>query len=328
MKLDIEKIELLKQYIGEATNILISGHISPDGDALGSCIALYEFLREQNKNVSVIVPNRYASTLNCLPSIEAVMVMEEDKPAAVKVMKEADLVFSLDYNTYDRVSAMKPILEQSKARKVLIDHHLYPAPYFDVAFSYPELSSTSQLLYHVLCAMGYKDSVTKKIAECIYLGMMTDTGNFSYNSNSPEIYTVIGELIDAGIDKDMIYNSVFNNSTEDRLRLIGYCLSSMVVLKDKQTAYIILTKEDQERFNFQIGDAEGVVNMPLQISGITRSIMLKEDKDKIKLSFRSQGDIAVNTIAEHFGGGGHKNAAGGESYTTMQKALDKLLSLI
>ncbi len=158
--------------------------------------------------------------------------------------------------------------------------------------------------------------------------MMTDTGNFSYNSNDPYIYEVINELVKIGIDKDSIYNRVFNTFTEDRVRLIGHCLSNMVVIEEDKTAYICLTLKDQARFNFRIGDSEGIVNMPLQIEGITKSVMLKEDVDKIKLSFRSQGDEAVNMIAENFGGGGHKNAAGGESYMTMEETVAKLLPLL
>ncbi len=328
MNIETDKIKALEGYIANAENILITGHISPDGDAMGSCIALMLYIHNQGKQAKVMVPNRFASMLSAMPHIDEVIVMEDNKPAAIATIKAADLIFSLDYNTYDRVSAMKPILEQSKATKILIDHHLYPADYFNLEISYPEVSSTSLLLYNVLCNLGAKDMITKDMAECIYTGMMTDTGNFSYNSNDPKIYTAIASLLEKGIDKDVIYKRIFNTTREDKLRLLAHCLSNMVILEDIGTAYICLTLKEQEQFNYQLGDTEGVVNIPLQIDGISKSVLLKEDKDKIKLSFRSEGEVPVNTIAENFGGGGHKNAAGGESYTTMEKTLQKLIPLM
>ena len=223
---------------------------------------------------------------------------------------------------------MKPLLETSKSKIILIDHHLNPNIKADVIISHPNISSTSELVFRFLCRMGYYPEITLETAQCIYTGMMTDTGGFTYNSNDPEIYTIIKLLLEKGVDKDDIYRKVFNTYSESRLRMLGYCLNKMEILNDCNTALITLTLDEQKQFNYSIGDTEGFVNIPLQIENINRSVFLREDKDKIKLSFRSQGDIPVNTIAELFGGGGHKNAAGGESYTSMENTILKLKEIL
>ena len=250
--------------------------------------------------------------------------MEENKTEAVKIIKESDVIFCIDYNTLDRVNGMKPLIEQSKAKKVMIDHHLDPNINCDVVISHPEISSASELVFRFMCRMGFYQEVSLESAECIYTGMMTDTGGFTYNSNNPEIYIIIKALLEKGVDKDAIYNKVFHTYSEDRLRLLGYCLNKMEIIPECNAAIIVLTQEELHRFNYKVGDTEGIVNMPLQIENVNKSVLVREDKTQIKLSFRSQGDVAVNIMAEQFGGGGHKNAAGGESTQSMAETLDKL----
>ena len=313
-----------RRFIDNADKILLTGHISPDGDSLGATLGLYHLLKQLGKDVTVMVPNRYPAFFAWMPGIDKVFIMEENKTEAVKVVKEADLIFCIDYNTLDRVNGMKPLIEQSKAKKIMIDHHLDPNINCDVVISHPEVSSASELAFRFMCRMGFYQEVSLETAECIYTGMMTDTGGFTYNSNNPEIYIIIKALLEKGVDIDAIYNKVFHTYSEDRLRLLGYCLNKMEVLNDCNAAIIVLTQEELKRFNYKVGDTEGIVNIPLQIENINKSVLVREDKTQIKLSFRSQGDVAVNTMAEKFGGGGHKNAAGGESTQSMEETLDKL----
>lgn len=323
-----EKIKEVNRLIAASSNILLTAHISPDGDALGATLGLFHYLVSIGKKSIIMVPNRYPAFYEWMPGIDKVVIMEEAKAQSINIIKKADLIFCLDYNSLDRVNGMKPILEQSKAPKILLDHHLNPDIDAVVKISHPEISSTSELVFRLICRIGGYADMNTEGAQCIYTGMMTDTGGFTYNSNSREIYTIIGYLLDKGIDKDDIYRRVFNTYSEDRLRLLGYCLTKMEILDNSNTAIISLTLDELNRFNYQVGDTEGFVNIPMQIKHINRSVLLREDKDKVKLSFRSQGDTPVNTLAEQFGGGGHKNAAGGESYLSLDKTLDKLRTLL
>lgn len=323
-----EDIDTAKRLIYNANHIVVTAHISPDGDAVGSTLGLYHFLMKIGKDVVVILPNRFPAFLNWMPGSDKIVIMEEKTAETVSLMKAADLVFCVDYNSIDRINGLKPLMEQSKAKKIMIDHHPYPGDFCDVTISYPEISSASELVFRFICRMGYFQEITLEGAECIYTGMMTDTGGFTYNSNSAEIYSIIYELINKGIDKDAIYRRVFNTYSADRMKLMGYCLSKMVVMPEEHTAYIVLTQEEKRRFNYKVGDTEGFVNMPLQIEGICKSVFVREDTDKVKLSFRSQGDVPVNTWAAEFGGGGHLNAAGGESYLSLEETIKKLVEII
>ena len=316
------------KLIDNSKKILLTSHISPDGDAIGSTLGFYHMLTKLGKNVTVMVPNRYPAFFKWMPGIEKVVIIEENKAESVKIFKESDLIFCIDYNSLDRVNGMKPLIETSKSKIIVIDHHLNPNIKADVCISHPEISSSSELVFRFLCRWGYYPEITLEAAQCIYTGMMTDTGGFTYNSNDPEIYTIIKLLLEKGVDKDDIYRKVFNTYSENRLRLLGYCLNKMEILNDCNTAIITLTLDEQKQFNYAIGDTEGFVNMPLQIENINKSVFLREDKDKIKLSFRSQGDVPVNVLAEKFGGGGHKNAAGGESYTSLENTIVKLKEIL
>ena len=316
------------KLIDNSKKILLTSHISPDGDAIGSTLGFYHMLTKLGKNVTVMVPNRYPAFFKWMPGIEKVVIMEENKAESVKIFKESDLIFCIDYNSLDRVNGMKPLIETSKSKIIVIDHHLNPNIKADVCISHPEISSSSELVFRFLCRWGYYPEITLEAAQCIYTGMMTDTGGFTYNSNDPEIYTIIKLLLEKGVDKDDIYRKVFNTYSEKRLRLLGYCLNKMEILNDCNTAIITLTLDEQKQFNYAIGDTEGFVNMPLQIENINKSVFLREDKDKIKLSFRSQGDVPVNVLAEKFGGGGHKNAAGGESYSSLENTIVKLKEIL
>ena len=218
---------------------------------------------------------------------------------------------------------MAEAVKNSPARKILIDHHLHPEDFCKIVISHPEISSTSELVFRLICRMGYFSDITKQGAECIYTGMMTDTGGFTYNSNNREIYFIISELLSKGIDKDAIYRKVFNTYSESRLRLMGHVLTQMKVYPEYHAAMISLTEKEQKQFNYIRGDSEGFVNIPLSIKNVIFSCFLREDTEKpmIKISLRSVGKFPCNQLAaEFFGGGGHLNASGGEFYGTMEEA--------
>ncbi len=324
-----KNIEILRQLLNGAENIAIVTHISPDGDAVGSSLGLAHFLKGLGKQATVIVPNRFPAFFNWLSGAQDIIIYEEQNEAAQKAISEAQLIFCLDFNSLDRINGVASLVKSSEAKKVLIDHHVNPKEFCDVIISHPEISSTSELVFRAICRLGYFPDITKECAEAIYVGMMTDTGNFSYNSQQPEIYQIISELLFKGIDKDAIYSRVYNTYSVNRMRLMGYCLSrKMKIFPEVRAAIMVLTLEEQERFDYKVGDAEGFVNLPLSIEGIDISVLVREDAKKIKLSFRSQGTFPVNKMAEMFRGGGHLNAAGGESYQSMRKTLWKLENLI
>ncbi|HOI26820.1 MAG: bifunctional oligoribonuclease/PAP phosphatase NrnA [Paludibacteraceae bacterium] len=323
--IDEEKIQQAKKEILNNDNIVIVTHVSPDGDALGASLGLYQFLQILEKKVTVIVPNAYPDFLKWMAGSDQILVYPEKKIQADKAINEAELIFALDFNTLSRIGEMGTVVADSKAHVVLIDHHLDPGGFADVVISYPKMSSTSEMIFRLICRMGYFTEMTKECAECIYVGMMTDTGAFSYNSNSSEIYSIISELIRKGIDKDEIYRKVYNNYSADRFRLMGYILSeNMKIYPDCGTALLTLSSAELKRYNFRKGDTEGFVNIPLSIKGIIFSVFIKEDTDKVKISLRSQGRFPTNEFsAKVFGGGGHLNASGGESYVSLDETIKK-----
>ena len=318
------------KLIEAAERIVILTHLSPDGDAVGSSLGLYHFLKEIGKEPVVIVPNRFPGFLNWMSGAADIVVLEEKHKEVQGLITEADLLICVDFNDLKRIDGAKPFVEQSHAKKILIDHHLSPEAFADVTISHPEISSSSELVFRLICRMGFFQNITKACAESIYVGMMTDTGNFSYASQSPEIYHIISELLSKGIDKDNIYRLVYNTYSENRMRLMGFCLvEKMKLYKEQRTAVISLSLDELARFDYQVGDAEGFVNIPLSIEGIDVSVFVREDVKKVKMSFRSPGTFPVNKMAStYFNGGGHLNAAGGESYLSLAETLDKLEKVI
>ncbi len=321
-----EKIQKTHKYIEKGDGFVIVTHVSPDGDALGSALGLYHFLINYGKdNVNVVVPNAFPSYYKWMPGADEVVIHEKYPEFAEKLIADADVVFCLDFNAPKRIGKLAPAVLASEARKVMIDHHLDPGDFCRVVISYPDMSSTSEMVFRIICRMGLFDLIDKKGAECIYAGMMTDTGSFTYNSNKPEIYTIICELIRKGIDKDLIYRRVNQVYSESRLRLMGYALyEKMKLYPAQQAALITLTKEELDRFSYETGDTEGFVNLPLQIEGIIFTVFLREDADYVKVSLRSVGDFPCNEFAtRYFSGGGHKNASGGEYFGPLADAVHK-----
>ncbi|QRX64975.1 DHH family phosphoesterase [Dysgonomonadaceae bacterium zrk40] len=313
------------QAINEAEQIVITTHLSPDGDAIGSSLALYHFLKKQGKQARIIVPNSFPHFLKWMKGAGDISVAEYNPEAARHILFHADLIFSLDYNIHKRIGLMAPMLEASPATKILIDHHLLPGNGFDIVASHPDISSTSELIFRLLFQAGKYEVMSKTEAECIYCGMMTDTGGFTYNSSDPEIFEIISLLLRKEINKDAIYSKVFHNYSAERFRLLGFTLSKrMEVYPDLHAALIWLSKEDQAQFQFNKGDTEGFVNYPLSIRGIIFSTFIREDEGLIKLSFRSQQSFPCNEFAsDFFNGGGHLNASGGEFYGSLEMALQR-----
>lgn len=319
-------IDHVEKWFERADKIVIVTHVSPDGDAIGSSLGLFHFLESQEKTVNVIVPNAFPDFLRWMPGAKDIIRYDKYAEFADKLINEADVLCCLDFNALSRIDKMADVVAKSPARKMLVDHHLDPEDFCRIIISHPGISSTSELVFRLICRLGYYEDITKEGAECIYTGMMTDTGGFTYNSNSPEIYFIISQLLSKGIDKDEIYRKVFNTYSEGRLRLMGYVLyDKMQVFPQFNSALIWLTKAEQGRFQYIKGDTEGFVNIPLSMKNIIFSVFLREDTEKnmIKVSLRSVGSFPCNKVAaEFFNGGGHLNASGGEFYGTMEEAIE------
>ncbi len=329
MNIDIlndSQLAQLDQLISDAQNIIVTCHKSPDGDAVGSCLGWAEYLRSRGKEPTVIVPDQFPDFLLWMPNTEKIVRYDKHREKCDMLFKIADLVFCLDFNTPSRVNEMEQALVGSTAPKVLIDHHLDPDVPAVFIVSHPEACSTSELIFRIVWQLdGFKD-LSRQFAIPVYCGMMTDTGGFLYNSSRPEIYFIIGELLTKHIDKDRIYRNVYHNYSEDRIRLMGYVMyEKLVYLSDFHTAFYTLTKEEQKRFHFVKGDAEGLVNIPQQIKGLRLSISLREDSEKPNLvwvSLRSVDNFPCNKMAaEFFNGGGHLNASGGHLDMTIDEAV-------
>ena len=318
-----KEIKGLAKLLSESNKIVITCHVSPDGDAVGSSLGLYHLLVDLGKDVKIVTPDAPPQSLKFLNSWNEIVSYARYTDFGNKLLDSADLIFCLDYNALYRVDRMSEALRKSAARKVMIDHHLQPEYFCDVTISYPNMSSTCELLFRVLCELGLYEEISSVSAECIYAGMMTDTGNFSYNSNDPNIYIIISELLKKGINKDKIYQLAMNTKSADAIRLNGYAVSEkMQIFPESKAALITLTREELEKYNYQKGDTEGLVNMPLSDPDVVWSCYMREEEGYIKISARSKGHFAVNQICElYFGGGGHRNAAGGEFRGTLDEAI-------
>lgn len=318
-----QKIDEVEELLNQYEKIVIVTHVSPDGDAIGSSLGLYHYLNDLGNEVNVIVPNSFPDFLSWMPGTKDILIYEKYPEFAQKLIAEAELIFCLDFNIPKRTYHLAPFIEAAKGKKILIDHHPEPTEFCDVMISYPQLSSTSELIFRLICRMGDFETMSYESATAIYTGMMTDTGAFTYNSNGAEIYYIIGELLKKGINKDQIYSNVYHNYSVDRYRLLGFTLcEKMRIYPEYSAALVWLTKEEQSRYNVKKGDTEGFANLPLNIKNINFSVFIREDNEMIKISFRSQGMFPSNKFAEEcFGGGGHLNAAGGEFYGTMEEAI-------
>lgn len=322
------QMEALRAVIDKNERFVVVAHKNPDGDAVGSSLALMLYLRSLGKVADVVLPNSFPDFLSWLPSADEIVVYETDSERACELVAAADAVFCLDFNSIPRLGNLGEAVALSSAPKILIDHHLQPDEGFSLALSAPVACSTSELVFRVIYRLSSVQALSLSMAQAVYTGMMTDTGSFAYASNRKDIYLIVAELIAKGVDKDSIYRKVFYNYSTSRLRLMGYVLyRKMKIYPRMNAALITLTHEELMRFNVKKGDTEGLVNLPLQKKGVRFSCFLREElPGKINVSLRSVGDFPCNTLAaDFFGGGGHKNASGGEVHDTMEVAVDKFL---
>ena len=322
---DQEIIAFIREIRENKNNrIVIVPHVSPDGDAIGSSMALFEFFSNTNI-VDVIAPSNFPEFLEWMPDSEKVINGKDNKGLADKLISQANLIIIADHNAANRSGDLEDVIAQSSAKKLMIDHHPEPSYPVDYQISCIKVSSTSELVYNFISDIE-PERLDIRMASAIYVGIMTDTGNFMHNVH-PDTFKIVSELIAVGIDRDNIYNHVFNTNSIDRMHLLGYALSEkMEVIPELSTAIIALDIDELKRFNYKVGDTEGFVNMPLSIKGINASILVMNRDNEIKISFRSKGNISINKIAkDYFSGGGHKNAAGGvEKLLNMEETLIKL----
>lgn len=316
----------LTNLIDSADNILLISHINPDGDAIGSQLAMYHYLRSRGKIVNMITPNNIQEFLKWMEGSENIYVYIKDREKCRRLISEAGLIVMLDFNQLHRLGEAQEYVKASVAPKIVIDHHLDPSDFPDLVISDPSKCSTAELMYEIVTIMNGSPFRNKAFSECIYVGIVTDTGNFEHGSYSAGTFRIVADLIE-NVPKDKILNLVYNNFTADRMRLMGFVLNSrMVVLPELQTAYMYLTRKDMDDFNHAKGDTEGFVNLPLSIRGICFSAMFIEKENFVKISFRSKGRFPTNEFAsKYFGGGGHLNASGGEHYDTLGNTIDYFL---
>lgn len=325
-----KKIQQLLDLTDEAEKIAVVVHESPDGDAIGSATAFKAVYERMGKDVAVVIPDMMLGNLRKLPGAKDAVDATKYPDFAAQLLNDAQLIVCLDFNELSRTGKLADIIANAKAPKVMIDHHLHPQDFAAVTISRPEMSSTCYLLFKVLCSMGLFDYIDKAAAECILTGMMTDTGNFSYNAADPEIYIVVSELLRKGADKEKIYRAQFETHSLNSIRLNSYALlKKMEVWPDMGAALICLSREELNRFHYAKGDTEGLVNRPLAIPEVVYSAFLREEDGYVKVSMRSLGKFPVNEICrEHFSGGGHLNAAGGEFKGTLGECADLFRSLL
>ncbi len=326
-KISYNEVAEAKRMFDACKSVVIVTHVSPDGDAIGSSLGLYEYLKKKGKMVTVIVPNYFPDFLRWMKDSDKIIQFDIHRAQARTYVGHADLIAVLDLNEPKRLDDLSSLITESKAKKIMIDHHLQPQRNFcDLTISYPNASSTSELVFRLIDSIGGTSQLTKAAAEDLYTGMCTDTGKFTFNSNDPEIYLILAELLKKGIDKDKINRLIYNNYSEARFRLLGYILSEKLqVFQDVHTTLFTLSREEMKRFKYLKGDTEGVVNLPLQIKGVKLSVYMREDteKSRIFVSLRSVDDFPANKVAaDFFNGGGHLNAAGGQLQCTMDEAVE------
>ena len=320
----------LSNLFSSSENILIICHINPDGDSVGAQLAMYHYFKSVNKNVSLLAPNNLQEFLKWMDGAGQIEIFIKDRKKGRQLIENADLIIMLDFNQPGRLGEAEEAVVASKARKVIIDHHLDPENFADLIISDPAKCSTSELVHEIICEVNGAKFMNRSYAESLYVGIITDTGNFEHGAYSSRTFRIVADLLDTGIIKERIINLIYNNFSSDRLRLQVFALNQrMVVLPEFRTAYIYLSKEDLKTYNHVKGDTEGFVNMPLSIKGINFAALFIEKDSFIKLSFRSKGQFPSNEFASlYFSGGGHLNASGGEYTDTLENTIAYFLEVL
>ena len=325
------QIEELKQLLHNPTKVVIVPHKNPDGDAMGSTLALYHYLRKYNHDARVIAPNDYPEFLKWLPGDNLVLIHENTPEESEALIKEATLIFTLDFNVLNRSGEMTEALENSSATKIMIDHHQQPDDYAKYTYSDVNMSSTCEMVYNFIEFLGDLDKIDADIATCLYTGIMTDTGSFRFPSTTQRTHEIVGNLIEKGANNAQIHNNVYDTNSYNRLQLLGRAMQNLKVIPELHTAYIWLSQADLNEFNFKKGDTEGFVNYGLSLKDIVFAAIFIENEQEgiVKVSLRSKGSFSVNQFSRaHFNGGGHDNAAGGRSDESLHETIDKFISIL
>jgi len=328
--MQMTRFEELKNLLSGPKQIVILSHRNPDGDAIGSSLAMNHYLTRLGHKCDMIVPNEFPKFLKWMDGAKDIQIAEYSPSNSRNLIEKAELIFILDFNTTSRIDEVGQWVEKSAAPKVMIDHHQQPQE-FDFMYSDTEIPATCQMIYNFIEAMGHLDLIDRSIGECIYTGIMTDTGNFRFKNTSATTHRIVAELMDKGVEAEHVYNLIFNTQSPDRLRLLGKVLDSIRILPEYRTAFMYLTRKQQLKYNTQKGDTEGFVNYGLGIDNFIFSVIFIEDMQKnfYKISFRSKGNFDVNEFArKYFNGGGHINAAGGRSDLSLKETLDKFEKLL
>ena len=326
-----QDISSIKQLLSTPKKIVIVAHKNPDGDAIGSSLGLYHYLVKGNHNVNVIMPNDYPSFLKWIPGNDAVLIHDAQTATCDSLINESDIIFTLDFNAFHRTGNMESALTESNALKIMIDHHQAPDNYAAYTFSDVSMSSTCEMVYHFINMLGDLDKINSAIATSLYVGIMTDTGSFRFSSTTSTTHRVVADLIEKGANNSEIHNHVFDTNSYERLQLLGCALTNLKVLPEHRTAFITLSQQELHNFNYKKGDTEGVVNYGLSLDGVVLAAIFIEDRQEgiIKISLRSKGNFSVNEMSRaHFEGGGHTNAAGGKSYLSLEKTIEKFISIL
>ena len=320
----------LSKLFSSSENILIICHINPDGDSIGAQLALYHYFKSKGRNVSLLAPNNLQEFLKWMDGAAQINIFIRERNKCRMLIENADLIIMLDFNQSDRLGEAEEYVLSSKAKKVIIDHHLNPENFADLVISDPSKCSTSELIHELVCEINGANFMNRSYAEALYVGIITDTGNFEHGSYSARTFRIVADLLDTGILKEKIINLIYNNFSIDRIRLQGFALNQrMVVIPEFKSAYIYLSKDDLKSYNHVKGDTEGFVNMPLSIKGIHFSALFIEKDNFIKLSFRSKGKFPSNEFAsKYFSGGGHLNASGGEYTDTLENTIAYFLKVL
>lgn len=321
----------IKQLLSKPKNIVIIPHKNPDGDAVGASLGLYHFLKGQKHHVNVITPNDYPDFLKWMPSETLVIKYDNETEKGNTLIENADLIFTLDFNALNRIGALEMPVTNSKAIKIMIDHHQEPDNYAKFIYSDVSMSSTCEMIYNFLDMLGEVNQIDANIATCLYTGIMTDTGSFKFSCTTTQTHKIIGTLIEKGANNTQIHNNIYDTYSYNQLQLLGCALKNLRVLPEYNTAYITLSQEELNTFNFKKGDTEGFVNYGLALKGIVFSIIFIENNQEgiVKISLRSKGDFSVNEFAKtHFEGGGHINAAGGKSTLSLVQTVEKFISIL
>jgi phosphoesterase RecJ-like protein len=320
----------LTKHFTSAENILLICHINPDGDAIGAQLALYHYLKSIGKRAEMIVPNHLQEFLKWMDGAELINVFIRHRDRCKELIDKADLIVMLDFNQSNRLGEAEKLVISSSAKKIVIDHHLNPDQFSDLLISDPAMCSTSELIYQLVTEINGRPFINKPYSEALYVGIITDTGNFEHGNYSGNTFRIVADLLETGIEKGKVLNLIYNNFSTDRMRLMGYALNEkMVTIPEYQTAYISLSKNELASYNYVKGDTEGFVNMPLSINGIVFSVLFVEKDGFVKLSFRSKGTFPVNEFASRFFyGGGHLNASGGEYPDTLENTINYFLKVL